>query len=308
VGDFDFLLMGILFGPDAARLNSLVMFETPEGKYLKFGIAGVPFRPDGFDLNQLNLYLDEEVMVPAYHSEEIRLLTSKEGDPGSGSFIRYDCDGFKDFNLKAVYPFSKSLLINPANSSLSAEALLTIATPTWGNFTATAHMSPFIIPELEGWLFEVVEAGADFAADRNIDPLVYPEGYLTTGIDWKGFYIKTLKVSVPDGLNFGNLRTFEMSGENLVIDHRGISGSLKGYNWSALSDTPGAQWDFSLRALQLSVLQNHLVNAKFVGDMEIRPLHGLIRYEGTIFKAPGTSEINHSIYATDIIMYGRKIY
>ena len=59
LGTFDFIMMGINFGTEDAKLNSIAIFETPEGKYLKFGIAGINFRPDGFDMNELNLFLDK---------------------------------------------------------------------------------------------------------------------------------------------------------------------------------------------------------------------------------------------------------
>lgn len=301
IGDFEFLLMGIHFGADSARLNGLVIFETLEGDYLKFGIAGIVLRPDGFNLNGLNLFLDEEVSITADYNTKMKFLVSKERDPESGSFIRYDCDGFKEFALRAIYPFKNNLLVQSSNSLFATEALLTMATPTWGNFMASVHIPSFSIPDLEGWTFEVLEASADFSTERNLEEIVFPSKYQTTGVDWQGIYVKSLKVTLPEDLILGNSDVIEMVTESLIIDQQGVTGHLIGSDLISSADTNVRGGLVSLKELELNLQRNHFVSAYINGDALFAPWITPMLYEGVIYKEQVSKEAPNSFYAIDIV-------
>ena len=300
-GQFDFLLMGIHFGPDSATLNSLAIFKTPEGKYLKFGLAGIGLRPDGFDLEERKFFLDEEVTVPAYQNQQMRLLASAKGDPGSGSFILYDCDGFKQFDLQAIIPFSNTLLVNTNNRGSAAEAMLHIQSPVWGNFTSKAVMTPFMLPQLDGWNFEPVESGADFSINQNLESFFFSGSYTATGFDWQGLYVKKLKVTLPDELRLYNNHKIEMEAENLVIDHFGVTCSLVGNDLLPMHHPSKRAFNFSLVELQLDIRKNQFEQAYIKGDARIAPLSNSIAYEGIIYKEPISSTAPNGYYAIDIV-------
>ena len=239
-----------------------------------------------------------------YDGEEIRLLASKEGDPASGSYVSYDCDGFKAFNLKARYTFKNSLITDANNPAIPAEALLSINAPSWGNFTASAVISPFVVPGLNDWTFEPQETVADFSSEKNLEEIFFPDGYRTTGVDFKGFYVKSLKVKLPDDLAFGSKHALEMTTENLIIDHQGVTGALKGLDVLPLHPDTANGWNLSISELQLNMLKNNFVDAQIKGDARIAPRKGLITYEGTIFKEPVTSKALNGFYAIDIAPNG----
>jgi hypothetical protein len=62
--DFDFMLMGIRFDKEKANVSSMITFKLPgDGPYLKFGLAGLRIRPDGVNLDGVEIYLAEDIKI-----------------------------------------------------------------------------------------------------------------------------------------------------------------------------------------------------------------------------------------------------
>ncbi len=57
---FDFILLGIRFEAGKARLSAMLTVKLPGDNYLKFGLAGMQVRPDGFNMDGIQIYLAED--------------------------------------------------------------------------------------------------------------------------------------------------------------------------------------------------------------------------------------------------------
>jgi len=60
---FDFILLGLQFGPERARLNAMLTFKLPGETYMKFGLSGMNIRPDGFNMDGIQIYLTEDITI-----------------------------------------------------------------------------------------------------------------------------------------------------------------------------------------------------------------------------------------------------
>lgn len=60
-GGFDFILMGMRFDKDKARVHCMITFKIPDGPYMKLGIAGLNIRPDGMNMDGVQVYLAEHL-------------------------------------------------------------------------------------------------------------------------------------------------------------------------------------------------------------------------------------------------------
>lgn len=60
---FDFILLGIKFGPNTARLTAMVTLKLPGENYMKFGLTGVNIRPDGFNMDEIKIYLADDFTI-----------------------------------------------------------------------------------------------------------------------------------------------------------------------------------------------------------------------------------------------------
>ncbi len=299
-GSFEFILMGINFSAKEAKVNCMVIFKTPHGETLKFGLAGLTLRPDGFDLDGLNIFLAEEAMISGYDGKQIKLLKSQPGDPGSGSYLSFDCDGFNTFNLKGIYTFDKKTIYAAANVANPVEAHLDIVSKYWDDFYAVVHMPPFAIPGLEGWRFEVVEATADFSATSNLMTMVFPGSYGLTNPGWQGFFLNRVSITMPDDLKFGRKENLTFETENLLIDHYGVSGSVVSYDVVSLPAKRKDQWAISIREMELEFLRNRFVEAKMQGLIQGSSFEGKIAYQGRLFVEPVTEETPNGFYGVDL--------
>lgn len=57
---FDFILLGVKFGPHHARLTAMITLKLPGENYMKFGLTGINIRPDGFNMEGIQIYLAED--------------------------------------------------------------------------------------------------------------------------------------------------------------------------------------------------------------------------------------------------------
>lgn len=297
--DFEFLMMGIRFEAEVARVNCMVLFNTPEGDVLKFGISDLELRPDGFNLDGLRLYLAEEVSIPVLDGKSINLLTSEAGDPESGSYISYDCDGFQAFNLKGIYTFDKSHIVSADNMGNSVEAYVDIQTDSWGNYLGTAKMNTFSVFGMDDWSFEVLEAGVDFSDYDNLLTMQFPDGYTSVNPAWQGFFISKVKVTMPDELKFGDKLAISFDSENLLIDRYGVSGALNGISVSSPNLNSKADWAMSIDRIKLSLHHSRFIEAMMEGYLQSRSFEGSIGYSGRIYIEPASKAAPNEFYAVD---------
>jgi len=60
---FDFILLGMKFEAGRARLSSMLTLKLPGYYYMKFGLSGMNIRPDGFNLDGIQIYLAEDFTI-----------------------------------------------------------------------------------------------------------------------------------------------------------------------------------------------------------------------------------------------------
>ena len=60
---FDFILLGMKFEAGRARLSSMLTLKLPGDNYMKFGLSGMNIRPDGFNLDGIQIYLAEDFTI-----------------------------------------------------------------------------------------------------------------------------------------------------------------------------------------------------------------------------------------------------
>ncbi|MBK8602978.1 MAG: hypothetical protein IPN87_07765 [Saprospiraceae bacterium] len=51
------------FEAGGARLSSMLTFKLPGDNYMKFGLSGMNIRPDGFNLDGIQIYLAEDFTI-----------------------------------------------------------------------------------------------------------------------------------------------------------------------------------------------------------------------------------------------------
>ena len=299
----DIVVTDLYFTQDSAAMDVLIIIPDFQGGYLRFGASGIRIRPDGIDLGKMLVFLAEDTAIPGLKNLPLTIKKSEDRDSTKGSFISFDCKGFKAFNLVATYTFDEDQLV-AAGGTMPLVASLQLRGSKWGQFLATATIPEFQLADVPEWSFEVIKATMDLDSARNVEGMVFPTFYAgSEESSWKGFYVEELSVTLPKELRFGdttNTDPIQISANNLLIDTSGVSGDLLARN---ILPMPGGEvnWGFSIDSLAVYFAENAFQAASINGGAKIGVLGvgANIGYEGLFYEDPETES-----YAFDLIPSG----
>jgi hypothetical protein len=296
----DILVTDLYFTQDRAAMDILLIMSDFNGGYLRFGASGIRIRPDGIDLGEMLLFLAEDMEIPGLKDLPLRIKKSENADPKQGSFISFDCKGFKEFNLVAEYTFDKNQLVSATDSN-ALVASVQLRGSKWGQFLASASIPEFRLAKVEDWSFKVISATMDLDSARNVDGMVFPTFYSgEEEASWKGFYIEELSVTLPPEFRFGDKSKagITISANNLLIDTSGVSGDLFASNVFPM-DTGEVAWGFSLDTIGVYFSENTFRAATINGGVKVGILGADIRYDGVLYEEEETKS-----YAFDLVPRG----
>jgi len=188
-GKGDLIVSDLYFSPKGAFMDLVAIIPDGKGDYVRFGASQVGLRPDGMDMSQLLLYLSDDLQLPGLGEIPLLIKKSISKDSLNGSYIVFDCNGFKKFNLVAEYVFPKKQLLRleePLADEVTAKLVLTSS--KWGQFLASASIPKFKLSDAPEWSFEVTKATLDLDSTRNVDGMQFPSFYEGDEEEsWKGF-------------------------------------------------------------------------------------------------------------------------
>jgi hypothetical protein len=306
-------IVGMSFKPERATLAAAVSFPLPflpprtsDGKTQRLGLgaSNLCFHPDGLaGLGIGALFLFDPIefdYAPGqyikFHASNMDAVTGMVAD--SGTYVSWDCDGFRALHVKGEVSFSQNLLTKPVvkyaneaerlrnirlgqNNDVKARFKFNVRRS--GNWLAMLDMDPFCIKGIDDWNFVVKEATLDFSDLENPPNLVFPENYTgDRSILWNGFHLKQVKLGLPQELRprFPNNDNLELAGKDsvlidriivdltdLLIDRTGISGKVASYNLLSLRDGDLNGWSFSVDTLGIEFVSNSFTRGGFNGKV-----------------------------------------
>ncbi len=269
-------IMGCKFTPTTATLNALVSLDVPElHGWLSLGANDICFHPGGLNMGQGKLYLPLDRDLA--YTEDIRLILKAPSLPrDTGTFVSWDCEGFRELAISGLVRFGRNLLVPDAADGSAGpgqvEARFTVRVQRKGNWMCALDMDQFQVAGLPGWGFTASEAYLDFSDLQNASSMTFPEGYGgVQTIHWKGFYMKRLAVRLPKEFQTVGSPGTRISGSvnNMLIDGTGFSGKFAIENLIRVDDGNLDGWAYSLDSVYLSMVSNDFRNAGLVGEIRL---------------------------------------
>ncbi|MBK6449727.1 hypothetical protein [Candidatus Brachybacter algidus] len=263
---------------------------TPEDQVLNFTRSNVLVTGKSNELcnMQLSLEGDESTNDP-----EFPITIKGSMDLDSASYVSFTCDGFESFQLICEYRFPNSLLTPVQVGRNNVRAMFKISSTELGQFIGTVSIDPFEVVGLDDVRFEIQEAVVDYSTGSNfagMEEIIDPQWpadlrgkYLND--TWRGFYMKRLSVSLPEGLSTTSGQRINIAIEDLLADHgSGVTGKVMAS--PALSGNVSG-WGLSLDQLLLEVLANSVHEFKLEGKINIPIMEGTSGYEAMFNYPPG---------------------
>lgn len=282
---FDVLVTKIYFSPTgAATLNIMMLIPDGTGGFYSFGASGIRAGKSGFDLDGLKLYLMQDSHLPGLNNIPVVLNRAVNNDPNLGTYVAFNCAGLEQFNLQASYTFDQGQLSRADESADPVVASMILSSTSWGNFLGTFVMDPFTLPAAEGWKFSLENGIVDFDQTRNHPDIVFPENYPSSDNNWRGFFLSSLSVELPESLELNTSGELAFSTHNLIIDPNGVSCLLQGVNILDLNTGNAGGWGFAIDTIRLRIILNQFIDAEIKGAIRAGIIDAEIDYAGLILK------------------------
>jgi Fibronectin type III domain len=276
--------------PGGAKVDIFVVIETPK-KQVVFEAKNIEFNKGGFT-GAVNLGLGTDVSFPI---NNVAKFTLKGGGKTN---VQIDCDGFKGMNLDLEIEFCRKYLIPLDKATLNVlpepqkvKATLQTGTITSFNDIIVQNLSitPFEIAGYDGVKWELDQAVLDLSDLQTPDNIVFPTNYFTTAptsgtntptgtnkptVGWKGFYIKSIKVSLPEKLTKkiggANPGPIQIKAENLIIDDGGVTVKVSvDANLLDINQGSLGGWAFSIDHFEVGIVKNKPTDGGFGGKIHI---------------------------------------
>jgi len=297
---FTIAVVGMNFTAERALLSAAMAFPLPiisGSDNVRFGLGAsdICFHPDGISagLGTAALYLTEPYEV-AYAPGQTFKLNASEINPStglvadSGTYVRWDCKGYRMLHLSGMIIFADSILEratpNGSKALKPVNARFEFNVRRSGNWLASLDFDPFMIPGIDDWTFQVDQATLDFSDINNPANIIFPPTYVgDRSVLWNGFHMKSLRVGLPRKFKIRSPDTdlaladsvltdrVVFAINDMLVDRTGISGELAALRVLELENGMMDNWGFSIDTIRINFVSNSFAGGGFMGKI-VSPL------------------------------------
>ena len=228
---------------DIPQNNNSGTGTTTTSKTIFFGIKGLQLSKDGGIIGEAKLVLLGDYKIPINGGNssltlkgDFNINTGTTSD--SATYLRIDCNGFRELGLNADVEFPRSMLIPVDNNGSEIGGLVTgrirnFIVSNWNDIIASFSLPKFQVKGVKGVCFDIQSATIDLSDYRNSSEIIFPVGYKEKYLDkepdlanlWRGVYAKEIRVTLPKSFKDKTTSTPVSFGtQNLIIDNNGITG------------------------------------------------------------------------------------
>lgn len=307
-------ILGVQFTDTIARLNAgmaLPMYEL--GETVGLGNMAIPFHPGGIGdvTEEATLYLLGDLNIPigadTLKFKGARFTEGFTTVQDSGTFVAWDCQGFRAVTFDLEYRFDREKLREdlPSGEDGPQKVIgsLRVRTGRAGIMGRLDMNTPFHLAHAKGWGFDVQEAWLDLASYVNPPNLYMPAHHLmnseyfdeagTVDVAWTGVFVKRAMLRLPTTIQrFEGVGRTTAQVDNLVYGFgEGLSASFKIANILDTDEGTLDGWGFSLDTLQADIALNSFVQGGFKGRIHMPFSDTLLVYSGMIQHQPTTHDL-----------------
>jgi len=280
-------VVGLNFTPQRATLSAIFSIDIPElHGWLSLGASDICFHQDGLaGLGRALLYNPVDRVIP--FTDEVDLTFKKSDFPAdSGTFVRWDCDGFQELRIKGEFTFPRDWFVPDSVTgdagSENVKARFTTSIRRKGNWYAALDFDPFQLADLPEWGFRVQDAVFDFSDLGNAEGMRFPVDYRgDRSVRWKGFYLKRLHVKLPEEFKTFDdpTRRLTFAVQDVLIDRTGLSGSLRVENIVRITEGNLDEWAFSIDTVHVDLVSNSFSRGGLNGQVKVPISDDAIGYD-----------------------------
>jgi len=270
-GNQKLVITEMIFKPNESKINFLAQEQfTKGGTVYKLGFVGKYFKmhPARIEFANGRVELAQDFTIPNTSSAPKMKFNFKKGTANSGCYVEWDSTGVKDIGLALEVKFTRDWLL-PTTAPLtdSVKATITGNGTSMHDILLTGSLTGCEIVGTNGIKIAATPMSLDLSDIRNPVDMYFPNNYPNDStVTWKGFYVKSFDVTLPDTWKTGtNLTPPVVSANNFIIDDFGLTTKIKAVNIFNLQSGRVADLSASLDTVEVSIISNSLVSGSANG-------------------------------------------
>jgi hypothetical protein len=297
-------IIGMAFTPTSAKMNTIAVFEIPESgitntPYLAFVGQGMCFTPNSLlSGNEGAMFLAGDLNINMGSQEMIFKRAIALGDTTSGTFIKWDNNGFKQARIEVDVLLPQVILPENAQGmpvrNQRAIAQFSTHFRDWHDWIANASITtPFQIDGLPDFSFTASNLVYDNSVKANFQGIQFPvdpstgASINTQGLAWKGLYMRQLAMQLPPSFalqNSTDRANYQVN--HLIIDSDG-DVSLNILAIDPLNSGIFGGCAFAIDTIKADVIRSEFHEAYISGDITLPIGTDPLRFTG--FLKEGTN-------------------
>lgn len=313
VGGIDIGIVGMVFTPHVARMNTFSAFHIPESaagvdkaQWLAFVGHGMCFTPDiVVSTTEANLFLAADFNVVMGGGFELTFKSASVlGDNSDGSFISWNNEGFDEGRLSFDLTLPSKIRGENEDGTPNNERIA-VSFETWfsdwNDWIAEGSIPTFQVEGLSGFGFSADRIVYDHSVIRNPEGITFPqepgtgEDYGAGGVQWKGLWLDNLQVQLPsqfESTEAGSPRgSFTLT--QLLYDEKGVTFDILGLNPLQTGVMGGCA--FSIDTVSINMYQSDLRWARINGGITLPVAQDPLQYAGNL-NWDNQGEMDYSFY------------
>lgn len=272
---------------------------------LYFGAKDVKFsKENGIIGGKVGLLADYALKLG--DSDEAGILLAKmsknANDELVGTFVEFDCDGFKEMGVGGKIYFSREWLtptnefgnpltapndtingnVNPTPMVKGSFQIIVQDVSDW--LVENLSITPFVLKKWDKMSFYLGNANLDFSSYRNPAGIPYPH-VQAAGPAWEGIYIESVAITMPEPFKRscesygGGIDTtsppqtcrIKVTANHLLIDEIGVFGdfSIKGQAPLIGGPIMNGEWGWSLDSIGIKLAASNIEQFGFKGGLGV---------------------------------------
>jgi len=212
-----------------------------------------------------------------------------------GTFVSFDCDGFKEMGIEGEVLFSREWIIpadefgtptppSTENPTPRVRAVFGTVVQDMDDLFVGIDIDHFLVSKYQDISLEIDSAYLDMSSHRN--PPGIPANYGITPNLWEGVYIKNIGVTLPEPFKrtCGSFATppanpnekpatcrIKIEARHLLIDEFGVDGAFSVSGQAPLIGGPimDGEWGWSLNTLGIQIQNSALTGFEFGGGLGV---------------------------------------
>nr|WP_319399896.1 hypothetical protein [uncultured Carboxylicivirga sp.] len=267
--------------PGYAEFSAFMSIQNPlDGQIIRFKASNIKFSfksglRGGFKLELIS-------------SVKTKLIGNSEFIWLEGSFVDWDCNGFKSLGINAQINLNKDkfIKVDPSTGKLSGQVSSSFFVSAAGidDIVVATSFDPFKIAGFDEAYFGFTNVILDYSDTFNADNFTLPANYPGnfTGDKstlWRGFFVQEADIYLTKKIESKDSIVTKFYAHNLYLDDFGLTGEMGGSNILSLDKGSLGGWNMSLESFSLEFFTGDFKGLEFEGKVLVKGTSDPLAYD-----------------------------